>query len=345
MAIRFGWLLPLACLVLSAPPAYADELAQARETFILGDEHFSASRYHEARDAFEAVLKVVEVPAVAFKAGLANEKLGRLVRASELYALATQLKQNQYWADKQTQQKAQRDAAATLQALSGRIPTVNVEIRGDLNAIAEVTIDQGKLSGEALASPQRLDPGSHVVRAITKDGRSLSAAVTLAESERKTVTLDITTAAPSANVATPPPPVVTPPAAAVVSPPSGYVATSKPESSNQTKTSTQQWASYASFGVGAAGLVLGATAGLIAWSKYSDIKSQCGGSRDCNGAVYDRLNPTYDNWQTVSTVGFVVAGVGAAAGVTLLLVHPRDEAAPRASLTAGPGALLLKGAF
>ena len=38
---------------------------------------------------------------------------------------------------------------------------------------------------------------------------------------------------------------------------------------------------------------------------------------------------------TLSTVGFVVGGVGAAAGVVLLLVQPKHESVPQAASTAG----------
>jgi hypothetical protein len=44
-------------------------------------------------------------------------------------------------------------------------------------------------------------------------------------------------------------------------------------------------------------------------------------------------------------VGFVVAGVGAATGVTLLLLRPTGNAVPYARLTAGPGSLVFGGAF
>ena len=344
MAKRFGWLLAV-WMMSFVQPALADDLAQARATFTLGDEHFSASRYQEACDAFESVLKVVEVPAVAYKAGLANEKLGRLVRSSELYSRATQLKPNQFWADKQTQLKAQREARAAQQAVNGRIPTLTLEFRGDVSEIAVISIDDVKLSREALSTPQRLDPGNHVLRTTMKNGRSLTEAITLAESESKTVNLDLSQTIAPANLVAAPDPVVTLPAPSMVTPPSGHVAPSKLATDASQRRSAQQWIGYASLGVGAAGFLVGATAGIVAWSKYSDMKSQCGGSRDCAGATYDRLNPPYESWQTASTVGFVVAGIGAAAGVTLLLLHPREEAAPRVSLTVRPDALMLSGAF
>src|SRR5512145_2416697 len=187
MAKRFGWLLATACLMVSVQPAFADELEDARKTFTLGEQHLTANRLEEACIAFDAVLKVVEVPAVAYKAAQAHEKLGKLVTASDLYATATKLQQNQYWADKQTQLKAQRDAADALKALGERIPTLRLEIQGDANAIAELTVDGTKLSLEALATPQRLDPGNHVVAVMAKNGQGSKETVTLVERDRKTL--------------------------------------------------------------------------------------------------------------------------------------------------------------
>jgi tetratricopeptide (TPR) repeat protein len=344
MSRRFGWLLTAACTLVVTQRALADDLEQARATYTSAESYLKEGRYQEARDAFEAVFKVVDVPAVAFKTAQANEKLGKLVRASELYALATELKPNRLWANKQTQLDAQRSAKAALAALDGRIPTLQLQIQGDLDAIAELAVDDVRLSTAALATPQRLDPGDHTIRITTKDGRNLQEAVTLAERDRKTATLDIAQAIAPSNPA-PAPPVVQPLPAPVVSPPSGHVATNKPQNSPSAKPSTQQWLGYASLGVGAAGLALGTTAGLIAWSKYSSIKDECGGSKSCTDAVYDQRIPAYDGWRNVSTVGFIVAGVGAAAGVTLLVLHPRTSASARASVTVAPGALTLKGAF
>jgi hypothetical protein len=240
------------------------------------------------------------------------------------------------------QLQAQRDAKEALKSLKERIPTIKVEIKGALDILAKVAIDDKPFESATLSTPQLLDPGNHVVRATTKDGRLLTESVTLAESESKTVSLDLSKAVAPVNATAAPAPVSAVPVTPAALPTNSAVSSSNPEPGPRSKRSTQQWAGYASLGVGAAGLVLGTTAGLIAWSKYSNIKGQCGG-RDCEGGVYDRENPSYETLKTVSTVGFIVAGVGAATGATLLLVRPKDTAAPRASLTAGPGSLVLAG--
>lgn len=98
------------------------------------------------------------------------------------------------------------------------------------------------------------------------------------------------------------------------------------------------------FGVGGAGLVAGAVAGGIAVARTSELKKLCGDPIECprsqQGALNDAKLSAY-----VSTAGFVLAGVGAVAGVTLLLVPIGGASEPRASILIGPGFTGVKGTF
>lgn len=98
------------------------------------------------------------------------------------------------------------------------------------------------------------------------------------------------------------------------------------------------------FGVGGAGLVAGAVAGGIAAARTSELKKLCGDPIECprsqQGALNDAKLSAY-----VSTAGFVLAGVGAVAGVTLLLVPIGGGTEPRASILIGPGFTGVKGNF
>jgi hypothetical protein len=100
----------------------------------------------------------------------------------------------------------------------------------------------------------------------------------------------------------------------------------------------------AGLGVGVVGLVVGATTGILTLVRAADLKSKC----------TDGVCPTdagLDGAQalgTVSTIAFVVAGVGAAVGVgSLLLVGDRPEARKGAwlRLRLGVGAATVEGGF
>lgn len=98
------------------------------------------------------------------------------------------------------------------------------------------------------------------------------------------------------------------------------------------------------FGVGGAGLVLGAIGGGVATAKFGEIKEMCGESLVCPESArgtYDAANAA----SYVSTAGFIAAGVGAAVGVTLLLLPARKQASARIGVSLGPGFFNVKGSF
>jgi hypothetical protein len=97
------------------------------------------------------------------------------------------------------------------------------------------------------------------------------------------------------------------------------------------------------FGVGGAGLVTGAVAAGVAAVKLSELKGVCGPDLVCPpGARGDaEAGRTAGH---VATVGFAIAGLGAAVGLTLLAI-PTGKSSTRVGLTVGPTFVGLKGAF
>jgi hypothetical protein len=110
-----------------------------------------------------------------------------------------------------------------------------------------------------------------------------------------------------------------------------------------------------SFGVGALGLGLGAVTGVLALVKGNDVKSRCTGDV-CALSAQGDLDAIH-TLGTLSTVGFVIGGVGVAAGAVVLVVsrsggasrRPGDASAaapgPAFRLGAGLGRLSLEGSF
>ena len=91
---------------------------------------------------------------------------------------------------------------------------------------------------------------------------------------------------------------------------------------------------FIAFGVGAAGLATGAIAGLVAMSWKTKVDGACSKTTGCTGNGSSYLSSA-DTAADVSTVGFVVGGVGAATGLVLWWLLPKGPAAP----TMQPGAL------
>lgn len=100
---------------------------------------------------------------------------------------------------------------------------------------------------------------------------------------------------------------------------------------------------YVAFGVGGAGLLTGIITGGVSLAKYGDVKDACNAELVCPATLRGEAD-TSKALGHVSTAGFVLAGVGAAVGVTLLLVTP-GRSASNAALSIGPGFVGVKGAF
>jgi hypothetical protein len=78
------------------------------------------------------------------------------------------------------------------------------------------------------------------------------------------------------------------------------------------------------FGVGGAGLAVGAITGIIALGKAGDLKDTCNADKTCPPSEKDNVD-SYKSMGTISTIGFIVAGVGGAAGLVLLLTAPTES--------------------
>ncbi|EYF08746.1 PEGA domain-containing protein [Chondromyces apiculatus] len=127
-----------------------------------------------------------------------------------------------------------------------------------------------------------------------------------------------------------------------------------------TRTSLGKVPGAVVLGLGAVGLGIGTVTGAMSLSRVSELDRLCP-DRQCSPAE----QPIGDDARTlgtVSTVGFVVGGVLAAAGVTLLVIQPFDQpptsttsttsttSPPRRrgtplSVAAGPGSILVRGSF
>ena len=99
--------------------------------------------------------------------------------------------------------------------------------------------------------------------------------------------------------------------------------------------------------IGAEGqFVIGAVAaGGVALAKMETFRSECGAELRCPAALAGDLS-TARLAGHASTVGFAVAGAGAAMGAVLLLLPPsRDKGAPSVSVGVSPFGVIATGRF
>src|SRR6185312_6770376 len=99
---------------------------------------------------------------------------------------------------------------------------------------------------------------------------------------------------------------------------------------------TVAWTGVAVAGVG---VVVGSIAGLSSLSYTSDAKASCNVDR-CSPAAQPDLDAARTT-ATISTIGFVVAGAGAAAAVIGVVVGDKSDAprAGRIEPLVGPGSI------
>jgi hypothetical protein len=331
---------PLSLLLgLASGPAFAQsdgDRATARELGRDGQAALDQKDYKTAEDKFRRADKLVHAPTLEL--GLARALAGesKFMESQETYnrIIREGLPPGASDVFKQALDAAKQEVGAVSPRVAGATINVQADGGGDVPAVA-VTLDDQPINAASLGVRRQVDPGDHVVKATADGFLPGEAHFSVGEggSQAVQITLKKNLSAPAAAT-----PAATPPAGVVDTPPD----TTPP------KRSILPWIA---FGVGGAGLLTGAITGGIVLSQHSSISSDCGGGSSCPTTEQSKID-SFHTMAMVSNIGFVVAGVGAAAGVVLLLVHPYDTApaAPpatgfRITPTIGVGSLGAIGTF
>jgi tetratricopeptide (TPR) repeat protein len=274
-----------------------------------------AGEYAKAIEAFREAEKLVSATTIVYFRGTAHEKLGQLRDARDAYKKAAEAELPA--GASAALVNAQKEAKAALAAIEPRIPTI--EIAPDASAPkGEVKLDGAVVSAADLGQPIAVDPGKHVVSAEAPGRKPFSRELVVAEKARERVAIELPAPARSGKGDGLPP--------------------------VKDQGGQRSWVlPGVALGVGAAGLIAGAVTGGLALAKMGDIRKACGPSLACPDSERGDVDSARA-MGTVSTVGFVVAGVGAAAGVGLVIWQRRDKPATTA-VVAGPGTIGVKGAW
>jgi hypothetical protein len=316
-------------------PAFAAEddaatRSAARKIALDGIAALQRGDAEQAMQKLEKAYRLLRVPSVALWSARALAKRGFLVEASERYQETSRLEGQQ--GEVAIQAQARKDAAAELEELMPRLPTITVSVEGANSAEVKLTLDGVELPSALSGEERPVNPGEHRVVGVA-GAEEVSERVMLAEGQKQAVTLRFVkqqAAVAPAEALPPPKPDETP--AAVGS-----------------SRKTRRVLSYVALGIGGAGLVVGGITGALVLrdKKKFDENANC---RDgmCLQSEADEVN-AFRTLRTVSTVGFIAGGALAATGVVLLLTSGapaepgRDHAALR--LTVSPSAVALSGRF
>jgi hypothetical protein len=295
-----------------AQPVSDSTRAAARK---LGEEAnalFAAGDYAAALDKYNRADALVSVPTLGVRAARCLVKLGRLVEASERYLAVTRMEV----APKapKVHREALADAEEERRALLPRIPAVLIKVAGSSEG-SEVVLDGKPVPAALLGVEQPIDPGTHRVE-VRRGDRVASQELSIAEGEKKQLSLTPPEAAPLAPQPATEPSAQTP--GAGIAPDRG-----QPGSGLRTL-------GWVALGVGAVGVLAGTATGAIALANMSALDEDCP-DRQCPPSQWDDVE-SYDKLRTYSTIGFTVGVVGLAAGTVLLLAAPSEKSARPATL-------------
>jgi hypothetical protein len=303
----------LAGPLLAAPPPRAPgapvtqaDREAARSLAEKAFEHYEAGECPRAIALFRQAEERFHAPPHMLFIARCEAKTGRLLEAREIFQAIVDEKLSPDAPG--PFRDAQVSARAELNDVEIRLPTLEIVLASAALG-ASVTLDGRAVARAQLGAPIPLNPGEHVVVATLGQARFERRARLIdgGGATRIDVTLAIAQA-PSRRVNHVP--------------------------------------MFIAFGVGVAGLGVGAATGILSLTKVGELEDRCPTKR-CEPGLAGMAD-TAKTLGTASTIGFVVAGVGAATGGAFLVLRPFDEEprrSGRTQLELGLGGVRLGGAF
>jgi hypothetical protein len=186
-----------------------------------------------------------------------------------------------------------------------------------------VTVGGEEVRRAAWTEPAPAAAGTTEIVVETPGHAPLKTSLTLTQGTKKSVTIDAQSGEALAEPAAPPPPAEAPPPSPAAPIP------------------LRTWA-YVAGGVGAAGILTFAIAGLAARSTYGDLQNKCGAGPCPPG--HEGEIASGKTQQVVANVGLVLGVLGAGVGATLFVLSmPKSAAAPAAAIVASPAWIGVRG--
>jgi hypothetical protein len=265
----------------------AADVAQARELFTQATDLRKAGDLPGAVAKFEAAHALARTPVTAVELARTYALVGKLVEAREALL---EIERMPVGAEETARSAlARQDAVALAASIRPRIASLTVTVTGVPVESCTLTIDGTIVPSAAIGAARLVNTGKHMV-SVSGQGADAQAEVLLAEAQSSAVTLKLL-----------PPP--TPVALASKAP----VSAAAPEAQHPFRT-----LGYASLGVAAVGLGVGAITGALALSKASTVSSACP-NQHCTTNESSAIS-SGRTLGDISTVGFIAAGAFAALG-------------------------------
>jgi hypothetical protein len=311
--VAMGALLAALAGAQTAAAQTPSERLSARHLMDDGDRYTEKKEFAEALRVYVAAHAIMRVPTTGIEVARTYAALGRLVEAREaaLEVAASTPHPN----DPKPFAAARREGAELAAQLDKRIAILRIELAGADPASVRTSIDDHELPAKAIAQPQRVNPGRHMVRVRAAGSEPVLRQVDAYEGTSTVVRIELET--PAVAAAPPPRPFGMPPLA------------------------------LAGLATAATGLTIGTITGLISLSKASDAKTLCGSDpKNCDPAAANAIDSS-KTFGWVATVSFALAIAGGALATYTLINKPDSNSArpARLDVVVGAGGAGLTGTF
>lgn len=311
---------PLAvCAFGAAGVARADDAADTATARALGVEGVTlaeSGRCREAIEKLERAEKLHHAPTTATRLGECEIDVGRIVLGTERLQRVVRepLAPNAHPAFVAAVARAQK----ALQRALPRIATLRISVSAPPGSKLAVVIDDEPVPDAVVDMDRRIDPGVHHVQVTAPGLVPSSAMVTIDEGQTQSVALELPPDPNAISKSTGPEPRA----------PSHEHAATEP-------TGGSKVPAIAAFGVGGLGLGVGMVGAATVARKSASLANRCDANKVCPPDAQADISLA-KRWATVSTIGFAVAGVGAATGVVLLMASGKTSSSSPTGLRVEP---------
>lgn len=248
-----------------------------------------------ALEKLRAAFALVETPIIAVELARAYAGKQKLVEAREVLLTVSRMPVRKNESEKAAE--ARREAETFAAQLKPRLASLRVKITGlAAGETPKLAVDGAPVPPDAASVPRIVNPGAHVVT-VDVNGKSTKGEVTLAEGESRELEL----AAPEKDAATPSTP-------------------GQPTRGSES-SGLKSGLVYGGFGVAVVGVGVGTITGIMTLSKAGTLKDNCTSDGRCPASSQSDIDGA-TTLGTVSTIGFIVGGVGLAAGIIGLVAFP-----------------------
>ncbi|HEX7666858.1 MAG TPA: hypothetical protein VF407_20155 [Polyangiaceae bacterium] len=318
-------------LALTAFPALAQAAddngnrAAARELGVQGVMLADKGKCSEAIEKLERAEKLFHAPTTLERLGECKVEVGRIVDGAE--DLQRVVREDLPAGAPAAFTAAKTRAQGILKKALPRIAHLKLHVAAPPDTKATVLMD-GNVYPDALLDGDRpVDPGTHAL-AATADGMIKSeTSVTLGEGDSKSAELKLV---PDPNAPKP----------VQVAPPIADNDNKNPDDGTKTQhdepppkvdtSSPSKVPAILAFGVGVAGIGVGTVTGILALSKKSSLDDVCQ-NKQCPGTSQSDIDSA-NTMATISTVGFIVGGVGIVGGIVLLITESGSSSSASATV-------------